>query len=1216
MPIAGIKVLIVGQPIPLPYECKRIQDPAAILFSIAQFQPDVIVTSNFIPGVLNGASFEVRKRWVHLPNGTKIQDAIRVVENCYSFNLWNDNENSAFNPLISVYTPTYNTGDYLRETYQSLRDQSYKTWEWVVVDDHSSDGTWERLTQLAKEDVRVRPFQSGKRLEKIGAVKDLATRLSKGTYLVELDHDDMLTDFALDEIKKAFESDPEIGFVYSNSSDFFEDGSFRMFNDDFWKNRYRKTMYRGKEWTECICPDIYDRFGSDFKQQFGYFLTVGPNHVRAFRAKTLFELGGYNPSLPVADDWDLFSRFFLRSKCYWIDKMLYLYRIKDAYTNATFTRNKSIQDHLELGRIHRAPEFKAFNDKRLTIGRDKDEILLTVVVPSIPSRMESMSLIVKELFRQAEGKPVEVICLLDNRKSNLSEKRNQAISNAKGRFITFVDDDDKVEEDYVESILEAIRGNPEAHCIVFDVMVHGYTETPKLCRYGIEYSHGENEASYLRKPNHVMAYRTSISKRHQYRKDLSAINEDTEWADRASREIKRQARVEKVLYHYFYNEKETTQIRAVPGQRTLKDVSFIVLEAAPTPLTERCMESIRKHAPGAEIIFVDNGVGNKEIAKKADKTVSFDINLGFAAGCNAGSQVTDRPILCFMNNDAAFVDETPAKLLAALSDETPIVGPFSNRAKPPQGDISRETVPAQDVFPEMVVGLCLMIPKSLYDDLGGFDPDLLTYEDDYLCLKAREKGFRPKVVGGTWVDHERHETFKKLGMDVNDVMASSAAIYQRKKPVIRVIVIARDEEKSLEGFFTQFKDVTREWCVLDTGSKDSTVFLARKLGCRVEVAPFVDFASARNEAVRRFGGGADWIIMLDPDERLDEHTIQHMTELFFRSSDDIFYAPLQAKYPDGTVRTFVSKPFAWRNKPDILWTFKVHEKLIGSKRQALVVNGMITHLIELHDDGRREAASSFYSDLMKAELYFTDREYKKKMIEEWPILDYDRMDDPRIKKIHAGPLISVVIPTYKRIELLNRALASALKQDYQNLEIIVVGDSCPELDEILQLGKTNPRIKIYNLIHNHGAGGAVPRNHAIAAAGGLLVAYLDDDNMWMPDHLSSLYKVLKDANASYAFSSMQVDGVDLGFSEPKQGGIDTSCILHYKKLVPKYGGWRDRTEASYYHDWEFVSRWVNGKEPWAATRKPTLVYNADTCGQKEFLKGLVASKKEELNKTC
>jgi cellulose synthase/poly-beta-1,6-N-acetylglucosamine synthase-like glycosyltransferase len=313
MPISGIRVLTIGKAFILPYETQHVDDSAQILLAIARFRPDVIITSTYIPGQLNGATFEIRKRWLNVAPNSNPEAVCAAIESCYSYNLWTEHQYQKDNPLISIYTGTYNTGNYLRDTYESLRQQSYPTWEWVVVDDFSDDGTWERLIEIAKEDYRVRPFRSGMRLSKIGAVKDTATRLCNGEYLVELDHDDMLTDFALAEIKDAFQKDPKVGFVYSNCSNFFEDGSFHRYTDGFWTPRYRQTEYRGKKWDECLQPDGWNRFDDHPLSQWFTMLTVGPNHVRAYRKTFFDELGGYNRNLPVADDLDLFLRAFLAS---------------------------------------------------------------------------------------------------------------------------------------------------------------------------------------------------------------------------------------------------------------------------------------------------------------------------------------------------------------------------------------------------------------------------------------------------------------------------------------------------------------------------------------------------------------------------------------------------------------------------------------------------------------------------------------------------------------------------------------------------------------------------------------------------------------------------------------------------------------------------------------------------------------------------------------
>ncbi len=361
MPTANLKVLFIGKEWDVPYDtffCKRMNN---LFATIATFKPDVIVTSTFIPASLNVANFDIRKKWIHLDPNIKPDELIRAIESCYCGYLW-EHPKQHLQPLISVYTGTYNTGDFLRETYQSLREQTYTNWEWVVVDDESTDGTWERLLQIATEDIRVRPVRISHN-GKIGAIKDMATRLAYGTYLVELDHDDMLTDTALMDIKTAFETSPDVGMVYSNFAEFFMDGRPHRYGGEFWENRYRKTEYHGKVYDECITPNIYDRFGPDYTEQFGWFLTVGPNHVRCFRASELKRLGGYNANFPVADDWELMARFFLYSKVYHIDKLLYLYRFLDNAGNTTFVRNKSIQDHLAIARNYYRQAFVEFNDK-------------------------------------------------------------------------------------------------------------------------------------------------------------------------------------------------------------------------------------------------------------------------------------------------------------------------------------------------------------------------------------------------------------------------------------------------------------------------------------------------------------------------------------------------------------------------------------------------------------------------------------------------------------------------------------------------------------------------------------------------------------------------------------------------------------------------------------------------------------------------------------
>ncbi len=192
--------------------------------------------------------------------------------------------------------------------------------------------------------------------------------------------------------------------------------------------------------------------------------------------------------------------------------------------------------------------------------------------------------------------------------------------------------------------------------------------------------------------------------------------------------------------------------------------------------------------------------------------------------------------------------------------------------------------------------------------------------------------------------------------------------------------------------------------------------------------------------------------------------------------------------------------------------------------------------------------------------------------------------------------VSIVISTYKRKDLLLRAINSCLNQTYQNFEIIIVGDKCPELENFMNNEYNGPKEKIrwFNLYSNCNDGGTTPKNYALRMIVRTnLICYLDDDNIYTPDHLESLVQKFKDdKDLKFAFSSMEMSNYKIICREPKHMRIDTSTFMHKRSLLYKYGYWKSHKEAGYCHDWELVSRWLN--EKWSATGKVTMIYNMET----------------------
>ena len=109
-----------------------------------------------------------------------------------------------------------------------------------------------------------------------------------------------------------------------------------------------------------------------------------------------------------------------------------------------------------------------------------------------------------------------------------------------------------------------------------------------------------------------------------------------------------------------------------------------------------------------------------------------------------------------------------------------------------------------------------------------------------------------------------------------------------------------------------------------------------------------------------------------------------------------------------------------------------------------------------------------------------------------------------------SPLVSVIIPTYNRARVVCHAIDSVLAQSYTATEIIVVDDGSTDntLDELRSYGE---RIR---LVRQGNSGPAIARNRGIAEATGEFVAFLDSDDLWVPEKLSRQIECLTLAGPS------------------------------------------------------------------------------------------------------
>jgi glycosyltransferase involved in cell wall biosynthesis/cytochrome c-type biogenesis protein CcmH/NrfG len=146
-------------------------------------------------------------------------------------------------------------------------------------------------------------------------------------------------------------------------------------------------------------------------------------------------------------------------------------------------------------------------------------------------------------------------------------------------------------------------------------------------------------------------------------------------------------------------------------------------------------------------------------------------------------------------------------------------------------------------------------------------------------------------------------------------------------PRLTVCVIAKNEERFIKQCLTSVKSIADQLLLLDTGSMDNTVEIARSLGAEVQNFSWCDdFAAARNAALAHARG--DWVLMLDADEELAPGQAERLREDMKNPKFFGYRVPLIEHGQEAEGQSYVPRLF--RNVPGVFYEGRIHEQVFPS----------------------------------------------------------------------------------------------------------------------------------------------------------------------------------------------------------------------------------------------------------------------------------------------
>lgn len=172
----------------------------------------------------------------------------------------------------------------------------------------------------------------------------------------------------------------------------------------------------------------------------------------------------------------------------------------------------------------------------------------TIGIPSVPARRELRARLLAQLDEQIQDyEDIEVIVLEDNRMRKLGPKRQAIVDIAQGEYINFIDDDDRIADDYIETICPLLDG---VDCVGFTGHISIEGAPWRNVFYSKEHPIKNVGEDFYRPIQHLTPVRTELVRKIKY---TGHRQEDSSWARRMieAKLLKTENTTDKVLYYYY-----------------------------------------------------------------------------------------------------------------------------------------------------------------------------------------------------------------------------------------------------------------------------------------------------------------------------------------------------------------------------------------------------------------------------------------------------------------------------------------------------------------------------------------------------------------------------------------------------------------------------------------------------------------------------------------